>query len=264
MAMQGLSKWGRVTARIRMPLTAAGAAGIVAASLLPLPSWAWPAALGIFVVGMLLYVRMGTPHANPVDVEAPVHGVWQVLNSPTSRVPSHGIHAWSQTYAIDLVRSPQDGSRPGMGWWPLARRPTDFPGFDAPVCAPVEGTVVRTTGFARDHWSRTSPPGLVFLVVESLRELFGPVGVLGNHVVIRHPEGHHALVAHLERGSIRVRKGQRVRAGQVIAACGNSGNSSEPHVHMQLMDGPSVWTAAGLPFELNGHPPPRNGQVLAT
>ena len=46
--------------------------------------------------------------------------------------------------------------------------------------------------------------------------------------------------------------GDRVRAGQTIARCGNSGNSSEPHLHLQLMDGPSITRAAGLPFALSG------------
>src|SRR5918995_76764 len=58
----------------------------------------------------------------------------------------------------------------------------------------------------------------------------------------------YAALAHLRRGSPRVRPGDWVAAGQQLAACGNSGNSTEPHLHFQLMDHPSVLLAAGLPL----------------
>src|SRR5699024_10987918 len=57
-----------------------------------------------------------------------------------------------------------------------------------------------------------------------------------------------AVLAPLRRGSPTVQVGERVRAGQVIGRCGNSGSSSDPHVHFQLMDGPVIDSARGLPF----------------
>jgi murein DD-endopeptidase MepM/ murein hydrolase activator NlpD len=79
------------------------------------------------------------------------------------------------------------------------------------------------------------------------RELLGPGRILGNHVVLDLGGGVYAALAHLRRGSVRVRPGDRVAAGQKLAACGNSGNSTEPHLHFQLMDHPSVLLAAGPP-----------------
>ena len=110
--------------------------------------------------------------------------------------------------------------------------------------------MVRAHDAERDHWSRTSPPALLYLVLEGMvRELLGPGRILGNHVVLDLGDGVHAVLAHLRRGSVRVRPGDRVAAaGQPLAACGNSGNSSEPHLHFQLMDHPSVLLAAGLPM----------------
>ncbi len=55
-------------------------------------------------------------------------------------------------------------------------------------------------------------------------------------------------LAHLRRGSLRVGPGERVSAGDVVGECGNSGNTSEPHVHLQVMDRRRAWLAAGLPF----------------
>ena len=75
----------------------------------------------------------------------------------------------------------------------------------------------------------------------NLAALLGAVGVFLAAV------GVYAVLAHLRRGSLRVRKGQSVRAGDVLAECGNSGNSTEPHLHFQLMDHPNPVFAAGLP-----------------
>jgi murein DD-endopeptidase MepM/ murein hydrolase activator NlpD len=89
---------------------------------------------------------------------------------------------------------------------------------------------------------------LVFMLVGGIRELGGSRLVLGNRVVIRIGPKAYATVAHLRRGSVRVARGDRVRAGQVIAQVGNTGNSTEPHVHVQLQDHPWPWFAAGLPM----------------
>ena len=72
--------------------------------------------------------------------------------------------------------------------------------------------------------------------------------MLGNHVVLEIGPQTYVAVAHLRRGSVRVEVGDRVRAGEVIGACGNSGNTSEPHVHVQVMDRPLIGFAAGLPM----------------
>ncbi len=85
-----------------------------------------------------------------------------------------------------------------------------------------------------------------------IREIGGPGFVIGNHVTIRSGDGAYATVAHLQQGSLTVKVGDRVTAGTVIGGCGNSGNTSEPHVHAQLMDRASLWTAQGLPMSFSG------------
>jgi murein DD-endopeptidase MepM/ murein hydrolase activator NlpD len=98
---------------------------------------------------------------------------------------------------------------------------------------------------------------MLYLVAEGMvRELLGPGRILGNHVVLDLGGGVYAALAHLRRGSLLVRRGDRVAAGQQLAECGNSGNSAEPHLHFQLMDHPSVLQAAGLPlrFTAPGQP----------
>jgi hypothetical protein len=243
----------RVAARLRMPLTFGGAAVTLAGTVLDAPAplvWAGVAAL---VAGLALYFRIGTVRAEPIAVRAPVCGRWSAVNSPADRVPSHGLHAYGQTYAIDLLHVPGGTYRLRLGWSPATRSPSEFPSFGQPVVAPADGTVVRVHDRARDHRSRSSWPGMLLWFVEgTLRELGGPGRLLGNHVVLEVAPGAYAAVAHLRHGSVTVRPGDRVQAGQAIVACGNSGSSTEPHVHFQLMDHPRRLLAAGLPFRLVG------------
>jgi hypothetical protein len=70
----------------------------------------------------------------------------------------------------------------------------------------------------------------------------------GNYVVVKIDEGHYAFYAHLQPGSLRVEKGDRVREGQVLGLLGNTGNSDGPHLHFHIMDGPSPLQSNGLPF----------------
>ncbi|UOB11858.1 M23 family metallopeptidase [Streptomyces sp. HP-A2021] len=203
----------------------------------------------------------------PVEVEPPVTGRWTALNSPADRTPSHGTHAYGQTYAIDVVAEPEPGARPGFHWlWPFARRNSAFPAYGSPLLAVADGTVVRATDGQRDHLSRTSPLALLYLMVveASVRDLSGAGRVVGNHVVLDLGDGTYALYAHLQRGSLTVREGDRVTAGQPLARCGNSGNSTEPHLHFQLMDGSDPDTARGIPFTWRGIGVPRNGESFET
>ena len=82
----------------------------------------------------------------------------------------------------------------------------------------------------------------------------------GNSIVLDLGKHQYALYAHLQPGSLRVRKGDHVKAGQVIGLVGNTGNSLAPHLHFHVMDSPSPLASNGLPyeirkFEVTGHTP---------
>ncbi|MFD4371601.1 M23 family metallopeptidase [Streptomyces sp. NPDC058486] len=223
------------------------------------------AALGL---GLSLTARRAAAASTPapVEVEPPVTGTWSALNSPADRVPSHGTRGYGQAYAIDIVEEDPDRPRPAFAALaPLARRPDAYPAFGAPLLAVADGTVVHAEDRQRDHLARPSLPALAFLLlVEApLRALAGPRRVTGNHLVLDLGDGTYAMYAHLRRGSLRVRPGDRVTAGQPLAGCGNSGNSTEPHVHFQLMDAPDLDTARGVPFTWRGLGVPRNGETFS-
>ncbi|MPQ98769.1 peptidoglycan DD-metalloendopeptidase family protein [Modestobacter sp. I12A-02628] len=230
-------------------------AAVVAALLLPDAAWRTAAVLalgapGSYLLGAGLTDRLSgrrPPAAGLTSTGlAPVAaGRWTALNSPTSAVPSHGLHTYAQTYAVDLARS-EDLDHPGGG--PFAR-PERFVTFGAPLLSPVDGEVVTVVDGMRDHRARCGLTGAAYLLVEAaLRSLGGIRRVVGNHVVVRGADGVHVLLAHVQRGSATVAPGQRVPAGAVLGRCGNSGNSSQPHLHLQAMSGPDPRSAHGLPF----------------
>ncbi|MBL8300725.1 MAG: M23 family metallopeptidase [Rhodanobacteraceae bacterium] len=73
----------------------------------------------------------------------------------------------------------------------------------------------------------------------------------GSHIVIDHGNGELSSYAHLIPGSIRVKAGDTVRAGQPLGKLGHSGNSTEPHLHFQVCDGPDPLYCAGLPVQFD-------------
>jgi murein DD-endopeptidase MepM/ murein hydrolase activator NlpD len=70
-------------------------------------------------------------------------------------------------------------------------------------------------------------------------------------VIIRVRGGVYAAYEHIQPGSVRVRRGERVRPGQVIGLVGNSGNSSSPHLHFGIQDRADLLTSKALPFEFD-------------
>lgn len=126
----------------------------------------------------------------------------------------------------------------------------------------ADATVVRASDGRRDHLSRNSLPALAYLMLieGGVRDMLGARAIIGNHVILDLGEGTYAVYAHVQRGSLQVRAGDTVRAGQPIARVGNSGNTTEPHLHFHLMDGPDPDSARGIPFTWRGVGVPANGE----
>jgi murein DD-endopeptidase MepM/ murein hydrolase activator NlpD len=73
-----------------------------------------------------------------------------------------------------------------------------------------------------------------------------PYSALGNAVIIQHRENEFSVLAHLKLDGIKVKVGEKVTKGQVIGLCGNSGNSSEPHLHYHLQNTPIIQDGTGI------------------
>ena len=178
---------------------------------------------------------------------------WLVQNSPARRVPSHGTDRLGLRYSIDFVGvDDRHRTAPVRDWRTfLATEPPErFVAFGRPILAPCDGTVVAVHDGETDHAARRSQLTLVpYALGQAGRLRQGVAAVAGNHVVVAHRDGRSYVgLVHLRAGSMRVAVGDEVATGQQLAECGNSGNSTQPHVHVQVADGPDMTAAQGLPM----------------
>jgi murein DD-endopeptidase MepM/ murein hydrolase activator NlpD len=179
----------------------------------------------------------------------PLNGAVFVGAAPTL----HSHHRWAinQEFALDLLALGGDGrTHKGQG-----ARLDDYYAYGREVVAVAPGTVVESASDATEANDRLRQPGespAAFLqrTIAAQNELLArsPKAPLGNYVVICHEGNECSVYAHLKQGSVRVKTGDRVRQGQVIAQLGQTGNTTEPHLHFQLMNGPDPMYSRGLPI----------------
>ena len=200
------------------------------------------------------------------SVDFPLRGEWRAVQTPASRIPSHGTDMLGQRYAFDLMRfDPTSGSRyhPASGLRTLLIGvPThECYGWGEPIHAPLEGEVVTARDGLRER-SRIHPARELGVVLTN-GLTFRPTQyhlhrVMGNYVILRCGDVW-AGFAHLTTGSVAVEAGQQVRVGEVLGRVGHTGYSTAPHLHFQLMDGPDPLTAHGIPCAFRAYEVWRDG-----
>jgi hypothetical protein len=184
----------------------------------------------------------------------PLKGVFVVMKG---NFDDGGHSEWSQLYAYDIVGLGAHGEILVGG---TGEDNADFIGWGREVLAPAAGLVV----YARDDIDDNPRPGAKRPPAELLAMPDGNFAIGGNDVVIDHGNSEFSLLAHMQRGSLRVKTGDRVTAGQVLGKLGNSGNSDGPHLHYHLMAGKELFGSDGLPSRFEGleMPTPRRGEIL--
>jgi murein DD-endopeptidase MepM/ murein hydrolase activator NlpD len=156
----------------------------------------------------------------------PFNEAWTVFwGGRTVAQNYHAAHV-DQRFAYDLVVVEDGRSHTGEG-----RTNDDYHCYGLGVVAPGAGQVVE----ARDDLPDNTPGEM------------NPAVPPGNHVILDHGNGEYSFLAHLMQGSARVAKGDQVEAGDTLGLCGNSGNSSEPHLHYHLQDSADFGRGAGMP-----------------
>ena len=177
-------------------------------------------------------------------ISAPFHGEWAAFNGP-SNASGHrrlvlgldGHTAIGQRFAIDFLQLDSTGS--SYHGDPLKNE--NYYAYGTPLMAVADGVIAATKDSIPQN-----VPGASSRAVPITMATVG-----GNYVAIDVGHGRYALYAHLQPGSLRVKAGDRVKRGQVIALLGNSGNSTEPHVHFQIADGPTFLSSEGIPYAMN-------------
>lgn len=181
----------------------------------------------------------------------PVRGTIQIANMPMNYL--HHRQCRSQEFGLDILVVKQDSEgRLATCTKPTSSILSDYFAYRKPVLAAGDGTIVaiqdafpeeRTTSPA--NWTTTAANKVI-------AELSHRIGLLnagyGNFITIMHSNGEYSLYAHLSQHSMKIRIGDKVKSGQMIAQVGSTGNSSEPHLHFQLMDSEDPLKANGLPI----------------
>jgi Peptidase family M23 len=184
----------------------------------------------------------------PIRVAPPLRGPgWLSANGccadPTSPhrsliIPANGRYVTAEMFAIDFIRVVGNRLYAGDG-----TQNSDYFAYGRPVHAATAGTVISVINDRPDV-----PPGEPATGNPTVTK---PADFSGNSVLVRVRRGVYAAYAHMQTGSVRVRRGERIRQNQVIGLLGNSGNTSAPHLHFGIQDGPSFTTSNSLPFEFD-------------
>jgi murein DD-endopeptidase MepM/ murein hydrolase activator NlpD len=202
--------------------------------------------------------------ADAIVIDLPLRGGWVAGTSPADRIPSHGTDVLAQRFAFDFVRLDARGRlypggqvRATFLGVPLG----DVYGYGRAIHAPFDGVVVASLDGVAEPQRLFVPATLARVIRASLtfRPDHGFARLAGNHVIVARADGVHAAVAHLATGSVRVAEGQQVARGEVLGLVGHTGNSTAPHLHVQVMDGPDPRTARGLPCAFRVYELERDG-----
>lgn len=170
----------------------------------------------VISLGLMLFASNGRAQ----EFHLPFMGRWYVTQGGDT--PNVNLHMElpAQWYGIDLMKVAGQSQREVCGTAPHTVK--DYYSWGEPVLAPVDGKVISMVDGLPDNALGTKDP----------------LNPAGNHVVIAATRDKYIFIAHLQQGSVRVKPGQHVVAGQDLGRCGNSGNSDRPHIHMHLQDTP--------------------------
>jgi len=200
----------------------------------------------------------GTPRV----IGPPLRGAgWLAANGPSNSsghrrtvISVDGVARIPQRFAIDWIQLRPDGRR----YQGDPKNNKNYRAYGNDALAVSDGIVSA----AKDGIPE-NVPGATSRAVPITMETIG-----GNHVIVNLGDGVYAFYAHLQPGSIKVKLGDKVRRGQVLGLVGNSGNSTEPHLHFHLGDANSPLGTEGLPyalsaFEVEGRVPSLEADPLA-
>ncbi|MGB6496971.1 MAG: M23 family metallopeptidase [Candidatus Acidiferrum sp.] len=200
--------------------------------------------VGTYPEEMTIVTAPITVGRGAVAITSPLRGDhWLAANGPSNTsghrralIPIDGHAVISQRFAIDWVKLGDDGKT----YKGDEKDNKNYYAFGSDALAVADGIVTETK-----DGIPLNVPGIDSRAVPITLETVG-----GNHVIIDIGNGNYAFYAHLQPGSLRVKLGDKVHRGQVVGLVGNTGNSTEPHLHFHIENGNSPLGAEGLPYSL--------------
>jgi murein DD-endopeptidase MepM/ murein hydrolase activator NlpD len=166
------------------------------------------------------------PERNSVPMALPFKGNWFVYQGGETREENYHMDTPNQRFAADFGIVDESGK----SYRTDGKANEDYYTFGQEVYAPGDGTVIEVIDGVRDN-------------VPGSRNSYSAVG---NAVFIEHAKNEVSMIAHFQQYSIRVKPGDKVAKGDLLGLCGNSGNSSDAHIHFHLQNVPAIQEATGV------------------
>ena len=162
---------------------------------------------------------------NTTKMKLPFKGEWSVTWGGDTKEQNYHVESVAQKNAFDFLIYDEKGlTHKGTG-----EANEDYYAFGKELYAPCDGEVVLVVDGIKDNI-----PGVL-----------NPIYIPGNTVIIKTANGEFVFFAHFKQHSIVVKQGQKVTTGALLGLCGNSGNSSEPHLHFHLQNTEDMTKATG-------------------
>jgi hypothetical protein len=166
------------------------------------------------------------PRKHQTELSLPFKVRWLVFWGGDTKELNHHHDVPAQRFAFDFLGVDENGKTHRSD----GAKNDDYFCFGREIYAPADGVILEAIDGVRDN-----QPGVM-----------NPYCLVGNCVVVQHRTNEISVLAHFQRGSVAVKAGDPVKRGQLLGRCGNSGNSSEPHLHYHLQDSPVFQGALGI------------------
>lgn len=166
------------------------------------------------------------PERNTTKLQLPFNGKWYVVWGGDTKELNYHVESQAQKNAFDILIIDKDSNtHRGDG-----TKNEQYYAFGKKVLAPAAGEVVLAVDGIHDNI-----PGTL-----------NPIYVPGNTVIIKSAENEYLFFAHFKQGTVKVKQGDKIKAGQLLGLCGNSGNSSEAHIHFHIQNIEDMNGATGI------------------
>ncbi len=172
----------------------------------------------------------------------PFKGEWFVFWGGENVLANYHYEVEMQRYAYDLIQV-----KDGYSYSGDKTKNESYYAFGQEIIAPRAGIVVRVVSNIKDN----EPVGKM-----------NPEQPEGNVVVIDHGDGEYSFLAHMKKDSVVVKVGDKVEKGDLLGLCGNSGNTSEAHIHYQVSDGTDLFTGKSINIKWENGLNPHQGDII--
>ena len=170
--------------------------------------------------------NLPTPARNTTKLQLPFKDEWTVIWGGDTKELNYHVESRAQKNAFDMVVTDSKG----RSYKTDGQSNEDYYAFGKEIIAPCDGEMVLVVDGVKDN---------------KVGEM-NSFNVGGNMVILKTAENEFLVFCHFKHLTIQVKEGQKIKAGQLLGLCGNSGNSSEPHLHFHIQNAENINVATGI------------------